>query len=381
MFKRKFLTKGLILLLACCMLLPVSGCKPQERGLFDYYYPSGTTYTTQWKLGSNVGKLNASVVNNVRPKYTKIVGDNKDVVTLMVYMCGSDLESRGAMGSYDIQEMASAALSSNVNLILYTGGTTKWHINQISTKNNAIYQVFPGQLGLLVENAGNAPMVSPSTLTSFIEFCETNFKADRYGLILWDHGSGSVGGDGRDEKYSNYGSMSLAGIDQALTDADVKFDFVGFDACLMATTETALMLSEHADYMIASEESEPGIGWYYTDWLNALSKNTSMPTVEIGKAIADSFVTECKSRTPKQPATLSVVDLAEIQDVIDNKLSAFSKSASEMILNKEYRTIATARSGAREFGSQANVDMIDLVDMASSIDTPAAKDLVSSLLG
>ena len=103
----------------------------------------------------------------------------------------------------------------------------------------------------------------------------------------------------------------------------------------MATTETALMLSEHADYMIASEESEPGIGWYYTDWLNALSKNTSMPTVEIGKAIADSFVTECKSRTPKQPATLSVVDLAEIQDVIDNKLSAFSKSASEMILNKE----------------------------------------------
>ena len=380
MKKRDLFSKGLLLLLACFLILPVSGCKPQERGPFDFYYPSGTTYTTQWKLGSNVGKLNSSVINTVRPKYTTIKGDNKDVVTIMVYMCGSDLESNGAMGSYDIQEMAAAAISSNVNLILYTGGSTKWHISQISTKNNAIYQVFQGKMGLLVENAGNASMVSPSTLTSFIEFCETNFKADRYGLILWDHGSGSIGGYGRDGKYPNNGSMTLAGIDQALTNADIKFDFVGFDACLMGNTETALMLAEHADYLIASEESEPGIGWYYTDWLNALSKNTSMPTVELGKAIADSFVSECKSRTPRQAATLSVVDLAEMQDIVDDKLSAFSKTATEMIQNNEYRTIASARSGAREFGTQANVDLVDLVDMASSIDTPEAKDLVSSLL-
>ncbi|MCR5235609.1 MAG: hypothetical protein K6E34_00220 [Lachnospiraceae bacterium] len=36
------------------------------------------------------------------------------------------------------------------------------------------------------------------------------------------------------------------------------FDFIGFDACLMATVETAYMLSPYADYMIASEEFEPG---------------------------------------------------------------------------------------------------------------------------
>ena len=378
MLKNRF-TKGLILLLVCCLLLPVSGCKQQERGLYDYYYPSGTTYTTQWKLGSNVGKLDSTVANGVRAKYTNIIGNNQDVVTIMVYMCGSDLESNGAMGSYDIQEMASAAISDKVNVILFTGGTTKWHINQISTKNNAIYQVFEGKLGLLVENAGNAAMVSPSNLTNFIEFCETNFPANRYGLILWDHGSGSVGGYGRDEKYPNNGSMSLAGIDKALTDADVKFDFIGFDACLMGNTETALMLTEHADYLVASEESEPGIGWYYTDWLNALSKNTSIPTVELGKAIADSFVSTCKTKTPRQPATLSVIDLAEME-IVDAKLSDFSKSATQLIQNQQYKTVAAARSGAREFATSANVDLVDLVDMASSIDTPEAKELVSSLL-
>ena len=78
----------------------------------------------------------------------------------------------------------------------------------------------------------------------------------------------------------------------------MEFDFVGFDACLMATAETGLMLNSYADYMIASEETEPGIGWYYTDWLTALSKNTSMPTTEIGRNIVDSFVDTCEKGTP-----------------------------------------------------------------------------------
>ncbi|MBQ1826751.1 MAG: hypothetical protein II126_02160 [Erysipelotrichaceae bacterium] len=379
---RKTLVRGLILLMVSCLLLSVSGCKQKEpeRGIFDFYTAAGSTYTSSWKLDSNVGKLNASVEKGVRAKYTTIKGDNKDTITIMVYMCGSDLESRSAMASYDIQEMAKATVGNNINLILYTGGTTKWNLNGISTQHNMILQVTGGKLKILVENAGNAAMVTPSTLTSFIEYCAKNFKANRNMLILWDHGAGSVAGYGRDEKYPNNGSMSLAGIDEALTEADVKFDFIGFDACLMANTETALMLTEHADYMIASEESEPGIGWYYTDWLTALSSNTSMPTIEIGKNIADSFVSECKTTTPRQPATLSVVDLAEVQDVIDEKLSAFSKSATNLIKNNEYRRIASARSGAREFAASSSVDLVDLVDMANSVGTEEAKDLVKSLL-
>ncbi|MBR0137648.1 MAG: hypothetical protein IJM15_04495 [Erysipelotrichaceae bacterium] len=380
---RKSLFRGLILLMVSCLLLSVSGCKekkPDDKGFFDYYTASGSTYTSSWKLDSNVGKLNTEVKNGIRAKYTTIKGNNKDVITIMVYMCGSDLESKSAMASYDIQEMARATFGSNINLILYTGGTTKWHLNGISTQNNMILQVVDGKLKVLVENAGNATMVNPATLTSFIEYCAKQFPANRNVLILWDHGAGSVAGYGRDEKYQNYGSMSLAGIDDALTEADVKFDFVGFDACLMANTETALMLTEHADYLVASEESEPGIGWYYTDWLTALGKNTSMSTIEIGKTIADTFVSTCKTETPRQAATLSVVDLAEVQDVIDDKLTAFSKSSTELIKNNGYRTIASARSGAREFAASSSVDLVDLVDMANSVGTNEAKDLVNSLL-
>jgi len=350
------------------------------RDRYGFYNGYGNSYSSSWKLASNVGKLDTNVANNVRAKRTKILGNNQDVMTILVYMCGSDLESQAAMGVYDLQEMAQANISKNINLIVYTGGTTKWHTSDISTRYNQIYQVHSGGLQRLVENAGTGSMVDPETLVSFIEWGVDNFEANRYALIMWDHGGGSVSGYGHDEKYPNLGSMDLAEIDEALTEADVQFDFIGFDACLMANTETALMVAEHADYLIASEESEPGIGWYYTDWLNALSKNTSMPTIEIGKNIADSFVNMCKAKTPQQSATLSVIDLAEVQDILPAKLSAFSRSATNMLAGNQFKTIANARSASREFAANQYLDLVDLVDLASGVGTPEAKDLVNALM-
>ena len=354
--------------------------KPVSRDFFtDYYNSLSSGYSGNWKLGANVGILNDKVASNVKAKRTKIIGNNKDIITIMVYMCGSDLESKNAMGVYDLQEMAAANLSDNINLIVYTGGTTKWHTQAISTQVNQIYRVHKGGIEQLVANAGNGSMVDPSTLTSFIEWCVNNYEANRYELIMWDHGSGSVGGYGYDEKYPRLGSMSLAQMDKALTDADVSFDFIAFDACLMGNLETGLMLAEHADYLIGSEEAEPGIGWYYTDWLNTFSRNTSMPTIEIGKAIADSFVSQCGKQTPGQSATLSVVDLAELSATIPSKLSAYSNATSELIKN-DFRTVAKARSGSREFAASAYSDLVDLVDMASTIGTKEAEELVEALL-
>ena len=126
-------------------------------------------------------------------------------------------------------------------------------------------------------------MTKPDTLTGFIQWCNQNYPANRRELIFWDHGGGSISGYGYDEKNPGSGSMTLSGINQALKNAGVTFDFIGFDACLMATVETALMLDDYADYMIASEETEPGVGWYYTNWLTELSADPSMSTLEIGK--------------------------------------------------------------------------------------------------
>ena len=352
-----------------------------EKNAYDSFVSQvSNAHTTNWKLTSNVGQLNQTVISGVRDKRTKIIGNNKDVVTIMVFMCGSDLESKNAMGVYDLVEMANADFSDNVNLLVYTGGSKTWHTDSISARYNQIYRVIgDGKIQCLVENAGTGAMVDPDTLTSFIEYGVENYEANRYALIFWDHGGGTVSGYGYDEKYPRSGSMSLAQIDKALTSADVEFDFVGFDCCLMATTETALMLAEHADYMIGSEESEPGIGWYYTDWLSKLSHNTSMPTLEIGKNIADDFVKKCRSDTPGQIATLSLVDLAEIEYTVPDKLSAFAQNTSE-IITEDYRTVAYARSGAREFASDAYIDMVDMVGLSANMNTQEGNDLAQALM-
>ena len=238
-----------------------------------------------------------------------------------------------------------------------------------------------GKLACLEKDLGAVSMTDPSTLYGYIRWCEQKFPASRYGLILWDHGGGSVSGYGYDEKFASAGSMSLSGVDRDLGDAGVKFDFVGFDACLMATAETALMLAEHADYLIASEETEPGVGWYYTDWLTALGKNPSMPTIEIGRNIVDSFVETCAQKCRGQLTTLSVIDLAELEATLPQALADFSRSTSRMIGDKEYQTVSNARNGAREFAQSSKIDQVDLVHLAKNLATREGDALAEALLG
>ena len=340
---------------------------------------SGST-SSGWELPGNTGKLNTSVDSAARDKRTEIKGNGKDEVTIMVYMCGTDLESKYGMGTSDLQEMLGADLGDNVNLLVYTGGCNQWKNNVVSSSTNQIYQVVDGKLKALDKDAGSVSMTNPDTLADFIKWCDKKYPANRNMLIFWDHGGGSISGYGYDEKFARTGSMNLAEINQALKEADVTFDFIGFDACLMATLETALMLTPYADYMIASEETEPGVGWYYTDWLTALGKNTSMPTIEIGKNIVDDFVDTCAKKCQGQKTTLSVVDLAELEMTVPEELAAFSKSASELIQDNNYQTVSNARYNTREFAQSSAIDQVDLAHLAQNLGTEEGKDLAEALM-
>jgi hypothetical protein len=137
----------------------------------------------------------------------------------MVYMCGTDLESKYGMGTSDLSEMAAATLSDKVNIIVYTGGCKQWKTSAISNSYNQIYKIESGGMRLLVQNAGTDSMVKPSTLTGFIQYCTQNYPANRNMLIFWDHGGGSLSGYGYDEKNPTAGSMTLQGINRALKNA------------------------------------------------------------------------------------------------------------------------------------------------------------------
>lgn len=338
---------------------------------------SNNSYVNEYVGG---GSVNYNVADGSRAKRTAIMGSNSDSVTIMVYMCGTDLESKHGMASADMEEMraASSDFGDNFNLIVYTGGCTKWK-NGVSSSVNQIYQIKGGKIKTLVSDDGAKAMTKPEILTSFIKYCTKNFPANRRELILWDHGGGSVSGYGYDEKFSTTGSMTLAGIDKALKNSGTTFDFIGFDACLMATAENALMLNDYADYLIASEETEPGIGWYYTSWLSKFAKNTSMSTLDVGKNIIDDFVYECGRKCSGQKTTLSIIDLAEFSHTVPENLAAFSKSVTAKISQNDYKEVSDARYNTREFAVSSKIDQVDLVNLADNMNTAEGKALANSL--
>ena len=336
--------------------------------------PAAVTASTSYE------SADTTVSNKARARYTTIKGNGKDDVTIMIYICGSDLESENGMATADINEMLHANLNDeHVNIIIETGGAKKWNNSVISAKTNQRYRVTSKGLQVLDRDVGKKSMIDPNTLVDFIKFCAKNYPANRNFLIMWDHGGGSISGFGYDQSYS--GTMTLDKINNALKKGGVKFDFVGFDACLMGTLETAVVTEPYADYLIASEEAEPGCGWYYTDWLSELSKNPSISTVELSKTLIDDFNNVCKRNYPGCNTTLSIVDLAEFAGTVPEAFNAFSGELSGMLDASEYKQVADARANAREFGTSAKVNHIDLIDFANQIGTSKANAFVKALKG
>ena len=154
----------------------------------------GSSMSSGWKYEANTGRLDSSVAAGSREKYTKLLGGGKDTVTIMVYMCGTDLESRSGMGTSDLQEMLNASFGRNINLLIYTGGCKAWKNSAVSSSDNQIWQVRDGKLVCLQKDLGSVSMTDPGTLAGYIQWCAKNYPASRYELILWDHGGGSVSG-------------------------------------------------------------------------------------------------------------------------------------------------------------------------------------------
>ncbi len=322
--------------------------------------------------------VDESVSQGTRAKRTTLQGNGADTVTVMVYMCGTDLESKSGMATADLNEMLHAELSDQVRVIVETGGTSAWKNSVISSRTNQRYRVTNEGLIRLEDNLGKRSMVEPETLADFIAYCGENYPADRNILIFWDHGGGSLAGYGYDQHFAG-GSMTLDEIAGALRKGGPTFDWIGFDACLMGALETAVVLEPHADYMIASEEVEPGIGWHYTGWLTALSRNTSLPTTQLGKTLIDDYIHECAGKTPRSQATLSLVDLAEFKGLVPTSLNAFAGSMNNLMDQKQFEVVSDARANAKEFSAASRLNQIALIHFADHVGTEEAKAFAASL--
>ena len=216
------------------------------------------------------------------------------------YLCGSDLESNYGSATEDLSELMEAELPENVKIVIETGGSSQWQNETVEADYLERY-VYSSEGFECVEQLDSANMGESSTLADFLEFCRDNYPAEHTAVFFWNHGGGSAGGVAFDELYG-YDSLSLAEIYDAfdsvyeLSEENPPLELVGFDACLMATVDTANAFSDIARYMVASEETEPGNGWYYTGWVQALADNPQMDGAELGTVICDTYMEGCTAQ-------------------------------------------------------------------------------------
>lgn len=293
------------------------------------------------------------------------------------YLCGSNLESEDGAASADLAELLKARLPDNVKVVIQTGGASKWHRPDISPKNISRYLYHKGKLEL-VAKLPQASMGDEKTLTSFLAFCKENYSADHQVFIFWDHGGGSIGGVANDENYA-FDALSLREINNSFKQVHTAsvdrppFEIIGFDACLMATLDTASAVSGFGRYMVASQEVEPANGWQYTEWVNALGTNTSIGPEALGKAICDTYLEGCKEAQTAGNATLSLIDLARIP-FVNLAYNALGLEAVSLAMDDDsfyaaYGRQAKASENYVNSRSEGYTNMVDLGSLVRRLKT------------
>lgn len=295
--------------------------------------------------------------------YNKVVNAKK---TLFIYMCGSNLETKQGLAGKNIDELLAASIDNDINIVIETGGAKIWRSHDID--NNAIqrYEIKNGELNL-IETLDYTNMGEENTLSNFLEWGLKKYPSDHNMLILWDHGKGPAGGVCFDENY-NFDSLSLNEIKTAFDNVKLKnkFEILGFDACLMASIETASYMKDYADYMIASEEIEPSGGWNYKELIEAYANNDNL--IEVGKTICDTYMEKCKSNDKGDYPTLSVFDLSYTDQML-LEFDNITKIIGNDIFGKENTYSTEAIHSCEKFGrgtsSQGNANLFDIIGYLS----------------
>ncbi len=234
--------------------------------------------------------------------------------TVMIYMDGDN--SLSDETSVDLNEMEQAGSNGYVNIVVQDD--TKYD----TTKR---YFVKPNEAEFL-QDMGELNMADKQTLIDFANWAVDNYPADRYILVLWNHGGGfkkrSITTKDICWDDNSSDSMSIPDLHQALSairqKIGHKIDIVGMDACLMGMLEVDYEIGDTANFMIGSENTEPGGGWPYDKILKYLIDNVDTSTIDLSKEIVKDYI---ESYNQGDEATLSAIDLSKIDNLktkVDN---------------------------------------------------------------
>jgi len=304
--------------------------------------------------------------------------------TVMVYLAaGNDLET---VGIQDINEMEMIGSTKDVNIVVQMDRIPFSALNKLGwgylddysnnnwtgTRRYYVTQDMNPEIinSKLIMDMGEKNMGDPETLKNFAQWAIQNYPAERYMLVLWNHGGGfrSVE-EARDICWDyNFGldRITMPQLEEALsfiyTQLGKKIDIVGMDACFMAMVEVAYQVKDYTQIMVASEASIPGDGWQYDCLLQNLviypDQNAEQFATDTVNCYYDQYSGSGKN------VTLSAINLTKIENLAE-KISILAQAimSDSYSIKSNYRN---ARDTSQSY-TGLGFDYIDLKDYVNKL--------------
>ncbi len=278
---------------------------------------------------------------------------------LLIYIAGDNNLSDA--GIADIEEMCLEGSSADVHVGVEIDtygehtGSIRYEITEPDWTGEAHREV--------IERLSEKDTGDPLTLQDFIEWGYKRYDAENRLLVVWNHGAG-FRAPRRDIAYDDYGSsLNMPEIETALERAGInnnnRLQIMGFDACLMNMLEIAHHFHSQVDFIVGSQQSEPGDGWPYDKVLK--QAKTAQNPEELAKGIVSEYINSYKE-TGVSDVTQSAISTILSKDAItaldelgNNLISHFDTIKNEL---------KSIRMKSQEFSM---ADYVDLIHVASLI--------------
>ena len=232
---------------------------------------------------------------------------------------------------------------------------------------------------------GMVDMGDYRSLADFGKWAKQAYPAKRYMLIIENHGSGwekdvRYGRADRGISYDEQSGSHINTPQLALALKEMgKVDVFGTDACLMQMAEVVYEIKDYAGYIVGSEETEPGDGYTYNDFLGPVVRNPSMGSLELGKQAVNAYADHYDGI--RQAYTQSLVVPAKAEKLL-TLTNAFA--AAVMATKNDQQAILYARRYAVNFAMDENRDLYDftrlLVEKTGSAEVKrTGRELMSFL--
>ena len=325
----------------------------------------------------------ASTIQSIKPGREHFFPshENDKNVVVAAYIIGSNLEDKNGLASINIRQMVEATKQGNgLTFVLEAGGSKRWFTREIESSSVGRYIVKDGKVTKVQDLPEDTCMAKEKPLADFLSWTKEQYPADRYMLVLWDHGGGVPMGYGHDDLNERTGDMEgmttmrVSEVVNAVKKSGITFDIIGFDACLMQDIEIATAFEPYADYYLGSEEVEGGFGWFYTHAFGRLASNPGMSSEEFGRAMIACYdpyntVTMGDGDKPITTSTLSFVDLALAAPAYQ-KLEKVLGAAGDAVVKDPmaYADMAGAASSAYAFQDNIQIDLIGFLKILDKMD-------------